>query len=104
MLVNFTTIWPILLSFRFLCPFGIFGVHFGTFFPFWYVVPRKTWQPCSAHTQAENANLRKLGTKILQRFGENNFGENNFGENNFGDKNAKFYFSHRTNLHEVHGE
>jgi hypothetical protein len=27
------------------CPFGIFCGHFGIFFPFWYVVPRKIWQP-----------------------------------------------------------
>jgi hypothetical protein len=35
--------------------FGTFCVHlvhigmswlFGIFFPFWYVVPRKIWQPC----------------------------------------------------------
>jgi hypothetical protein len=32
-LVNFVTIWYILWS-------------FGTFFSFWYVVPRKIWQPC----------------------------------------------------------
>jgi hypothetical protein len=25
---------------------GIFYGHFGVFFPFWYVVPRKIWQPC----------------------------------------------------------
>jgi hypothetical protein len=37
--VYFTTIWYILW------PFGIFCGYFGTFFPFWYVVPRKIWQP-----------------------------------------------------------
>jgi hypothetical protein len=42
MLVIFTAKWSISL------PFGIFlGAfdHFGIFFPFWYVVPRKIWQP-----------------------------------------------------------
>jgi hypothetical protein len=26
--------------------FGIFCGQFGIFLPFWYVVPRKIWQPC----------------------------------------------------------
>jgi hypothetical protein len=29
-----------------LWPFGMFCGHFGIFFPFWYVVQRKIWQPC----------------------------------------------------------
>jgi hypothetical protein len=33
MLVNFMAIWL------------IFSPNFGTFYPFWYVVPRKIWQP-----------------------------------------------------------
>jgi hypothetical protein len=50
--VYFMAIWSILR------PFGIFCGHlvylvaiwyilspFGIFFPFWYVVPRKIWQP-----------------------------------------------------------
>jgi hypothetical protein len=50
---NFMAIWNILW------PFGIFCGHlvyfvtiwyisraFGTFSPFWYVIPRKIWQPC----------------------------------------------------------
>jgi hypothetical protein len=28
------------------CPFGIFCGHLVNFSPFWYVVPRKIWQPC----------------------------------------------------------
>jgi hypothetical protein len=28
-----------------LWPFGIFLWIFGLFFPFWYVAPRKIWQP-----------------------------------------------------------
>jgi hypothetical protein len=44
-------------------PFGIFYgylVHFmitWCFFPFWYVVPRKIWQPCS--------NRKETASKIL---------------------------------------
>jgi hypothetical protein len=51
-LVYFTAVWSILL------PFGLFYCHllyfvaicyilwlFGIIFPFWYVVPRKIWQP-----------------------------------------------------------
>jgi hypothetical protein len=50
-----------------LWPFGKFSVHlvnvvaiwdivwsFGTFFPFWYVVPRKIWQPCICTIDSEN--------------------------------------------------
>jgi hypothetical protein len=38
----FTTIWYIVR------PFGIFYIRlFGIFFQFWYVVPRKIWQPWS---------------------------------------------------------
>jgi hypothetical protein len=41
-LVYFTTIWSILW------PFGIHMLLlFDTFFPFWYAVPRKIWQPWS---------------------------------------------------------
>jgi hypothetical protein len=39
MLVKFMAIWSILL------PFRIFCGHFGIFYPFWYVAPRKIWQP-----------------------------------------------------------
>jgi hypothetical protein len=28
-----------------LWPFGTFRGNFGTFFSFWYVIPRKIWQP-----------------------------------------------------------
>jgi hypothetical protein len=39
-LVNFTNVWYIAL------PFGIFyGYLVYVFFPFWYFVPRKIWQP-----------------------------------------------------------
>jgi hypothetical protein len=28
-----------------LWPFDIFCGYFGIFFPFWFVIPRKIWQP-----------------------------------------------------------
>jgi hypothetical protein len=39
--VHFTAIWYISWL------FGIICSHFGIFFPFWYVEPRKIWQPWS---------------------------------------------------------
>jgi hypothetical protein len=33
-----------------LWPFGIFSTVLGYFHPFWYVMPRKIWQPCSARS------------------------------------------------------
>jgi hypothetical protein len=38
-LVYFAGIWQILL------PFGKVCCHLVYFFPFWYVLPRKIWQP-----------------------------------------------------------
>jgi hypothetical protein len=38
-LVNFLSIWCILWH---------FGIYLWSFSPFWYIVPRKIWQPCSA--------------------------------------------------------
>jgi hypothetical protein len=38
---HLTAIWYILL------PYGIFWDRLVHFPPFWYVVPRKIWQPCS---------------------------------------------------------
>jgi hypothetical protein len=43
-LVYFTAVWNILR------PFGIFYGYLVDFSPFWFVVPRKLWQPCSLHT------------------------------------------------------
>jgi hypothetical protein len=40
-LVNFPAIWHILWL------FGIFPLVLVHFYPFWNVVPRKIWQPCS---------------------------------------------------------
>jgi hypothetical protein len=33
-------------------PFGIVGGNLVYFFPFWYFVPRKIWQPCVQHTHS----------------------------------------------------
>jgi hypothetical protein len=47
-LVCYMNICTILLPFRihFLWSFGIFYGHLVCLIPFWYVVPRKTWQSC----------------------------------------------------------
>jgi hypothetical protein len=46
-LVYFPPFWyifsPVLVYFP---PFWYISLRFGTFFPFWYVAPRKIWQPC----------------------------------------------------------
>jgi hypothetical protein len=45
-LVYFTAIWSISLAFGiFYGHLVYFVAHFGKFFPFWFVVPRKIWQP-----------------------------------------------------------
>jgi hypothetical protein len=49
MLVYCIAIWSTLWHFRiFFIPFGIFYDYLVYFFPFWYVVPRKIWQPWTA--------------------------------------------------------
>jgi hypothetical protein len=40
-LVYFTAIWHIFVAIWYILRL------FNTFFPFWYVAPRKIWQPCS---------------------------------------------------------
>jgi hypothetical protein len=54
-LVYFVVIWYILWSFGIFCGHLVYFVViwyilwlFGIFSPFWYVVPRKIWQPCCA--------------------------------------------------------
>jgi hypothetical protein len=51
MLVNFKAIWSILQPFGTFNGnfFGTFFGLFGIFFPFWHVVPRQIWQPCSVY-------------------------------------------------------
>jgi hypothetical protein len=47
MLVYFMFIWCSIRSFSIFCGhFGIFYGHLVYFSPFWYVGPRKIWQPC----------------------------------------------------------
>jgi hypothetical protein len=55
--VHFTSIWYILW------PLGIHILWlFGTFPPFWYVVPRKIWQPCSVRL---SRNLSKRDERTV---------------------------------------
>jgi hypothetical protein len=47
--------------------FGIFGI----FFPFWYVVPRKIWQPCWVGEElgvADQKIVQTLSTKKFVQF------------------------------------
>jgi hypothetical protein len=45
-LANFMTFWSIIVPFRiFYCHMVHFLVILVYFFPYWYVVPRKIWQP-----------------------------------------------------------
>jgi hypothetical protein len=65
MLVNFKAIWSISLPFDifYVWSLGIFCGLFGIFFPFWYVAPRKIWQPCS-----KGIRKRKKVGKNVSRF------------------------------------
>jgi hypothetical protein len=51
-------IWDILW------PFGTFCIHLVHFFPFWYHVPRKIWQPLAVHEKFI-ANLIPLSLSKL---------------------------------------
>jgi hypothetical protein len=54
----FMEIWDILW------PFGTFCIHLVHFFPFWYHVPRKIWQPLAVHEKFI-ANLIPLSLSKL---------------------------------------
>jgi hypothetical protein len=58
-LINFTAISYILW------PFGSFCGHFGTFYSFWYFVPRKIWQLCSG---SQNVDLRYVNRPKTNHF------------------------------------
>jgi hypothetical protein len=48
MLVYFVAIWSIFPAiWQILFGHLVYFPRFGTFYPFWYVVPRQVWQPCS---------------------------------------------------------
>jgi hypothetical protein len=50
-----------------LWPFGIFCGHLVYFSPFWYVVPRKIWQPClemAAHIERFQAQTYVHGSVL----------------------------------------
>jgi hypothetical protein len=62
-LVYFTAISCILW------PFGLFCGHFGVCFPFWYIVPRKIWQPWPKPCRVNMASFKarqSTKTHILQ--------------------------------------
>jgi hypothetical protein len=54
-LVNFPAISHILW------PFGIFSTVLVHFYPFWYVVPRKIWQPCFKVKTKGQMRLKQKG-------------------------------------------
>jgi hypothetical protein len=39
------------LGLLYIRPYGIFCGHLAYFSPFWYVVPRKLWQPCDSYKE-----------------------------------------------------
>jgi hypothetical protein len=52
----------------YLWPFDIFCGHFGIFFPFWYVVQRKIWQPWNEGAGLPGSQLVESnpGTRLRQ--------------------------------------
>jgi hypothetical protein len=48
MLVYLMAFWFIIRAFCLLCGRLAYFMFFGNFFPFWYVVPWKIWQPCKS--------------------------------------------------------
>jgi hypothetical protein len=45
--VYFMATWSLLKLFGIFCDHLVYLWLFGIFFPFWYVVQRKIWQPCT---------------------------------------------------------
>jgi hypothetical protein len=43
--------------------FGKFCGHFDILFPFWYVVPRKIWQPCPTAQMFDGVKFKSARTK-----------------------------------------
>jgi hypothetical protein len=65
-LVNFNLFCYILWTFGIVCGNLVY------FFPFWYFVPRKIWQPCSAaveRVENENDKQQKLSFVSIERQG-----------------------------------
>jgi hypothetical protein len=51
--------------------FLLFLVYFGIFFPFWYIVPRKIWQPCFTPRSAERGlRVDQVGAVLQEGEGE----------------------------------
>jgi hypothetical protein len=55
-------IWSILLPFHIFLPFGTFCCHFGIYFTFWHIAPRKSGNPASANPTvvSYNAGVAKI--------------------------------------------
>jgi hypothetical protein len=49
-------------------PLVIIGGHFGAFFPFWYVAPRKIWHPYSKEELDEQEMLSMLILNLILIF------------------------------------
>jgi hypothetical protein len=50
-----------------LWPFCIFCGHFGIFFPFWYAVPRKIWQPWRVRFGGHESERNKNGHRKKEK-------------------------------------
>jgi hypothetical protein len=63
LLVYFTAIWSILW------PFCIFVPYLVNFFPFWYAIPRKIWQPWSAIATTATTSWQEKKNSFLIKGG-----------------------------------
>jgi hypothetical protein len=59
--------WSIIKLFDIVCGyFGIFYDYLVNFFPFWYVVPRKIWQPRLEYERPQDLGLASFRQALLQ--------------------------------------
>jgi hypothetical protein len=59
MLVYYMVIWSILRLFGVFCGHLVYFMFLVYFLPYWYVVPRKIWQPChSRGTRGQGEDYR----------------------------------------------
>jgi hypothetical protein len=59
--VYFTAIW-----YRYIVAFWYMLWLFGIVFPFWYVEPRKIWQPWCRQRYINTDNINRNGCKVLK--------------------------------------
>jgi hypothetical protein len=60
-------LWPLGLHYIhlvFLLPLWCIICSFGTFSPYWYVVPRKIWQPRCVHTYGGKIKAKNIFAKM----------------------------------------